>query len=117
MEERWFQIGESRPVIEGEIALRVAKMLAVKLQAMGAEVSFVRDALEPVTKKRPDDLRPVAREELARLGSERPQRSYQSLGDPDRDRKTVQAESELLFYRIAEIRQRAGAARRTPPPT
>ena len=106
MEERWFQIGESRPVIEGEIALRVAKMLAVKLQAMGAEVSLVRDSLEPVTKKRPDDLRPVAREELARLGVKAPQENYRSLGDPDRG-KTVQAESELLFYRIAEIRQRA----------
>ncbi len=106
MEERWFQIGESRPVIEGEIALRVAKMLAPKLQALGAEVSFVRDSPEPVTKERPDTLRPIAREELARLGVKEPRENYKSFSDPDRG-TTVQAESELLFYRISEIRQRA----------
>lgn len=106
MEERWFQIGESRPVIEGEIALRVAKMLAPKLRALGAEVSFVRDSLEPVTQERPETLRPIAREELARLGIKAPRENYDVLSDPERG-STVQAESELLFYRIAEIRQRA----------
>ena len=40
----FFQIGESRPVTEGDMTLRVAKMLAPKLQALGAQVSLVRDA-------------------------------------------------------------------------
>jgi N-acetylmuramoyl-L-alanine amidase len=106
MEERWFQIGESRPVVEGELTLRVAQLLAPKLRTLGAEVSLVRESLEPVTKDRPETLRPVAREELARLGVNAPRENYDNLNDPLRA-TTVQAQSELLFYRIGEIRQRA----------
>lgn len=106
MEERWFQIGESRPVVEGELTLRVARLLAPQLRALGADVSLVRDSLEPVTKDRPGTLRPVARQELARLGVTAPRENYDGPNDPLRA-TTVQAQSELLFYRIGEIRQRA----------
>ncbi len=106
MEERWFQIGESRPIIEGELTLRVAQMLAPKLRALGAEVSLVRDALEPVSKERPETLRDTARRELALLGVPSPREHYDGLNDPLRA-TTIQAQSELLFYRIGEIRQRA----------
>src|SRR3954469_7345156 len=34
MEQRYFQIGESRPVTEGDLTLRVAKMLVPRLQAL-----------------------------------------------------------------------------------
>ncbi|HEX8254736.1 MAG TPA: hypothetical protein VF846_16450, partial [Thermoanaerobaculia bacterium] len=61
MEERWFQVGESKPVQEGDMTLRVAKLIAPKLRARGATVSFVRSKTEPVTVKRPDDFREVAR--------------------------------------------------------
>lgn len=106
MEERYFQIGESRPVTEGDMTLRVAKMLVPRLQALGAEVSLVRDQTEPVTKERPDTLRTAARAELAREGITAPKENYQGMNDPGRG-STVQAQSELLFYRISEIRQRA----------
>jgi N-acetylmuramoyl-L-alanine amidase len=106
MEERYFQIGESRPVTEGDMTLRVAKMLAPKLQALGAQVSLVRDATEPVTKERPETLREAARVELAREGVVSPRENYNGMNDPERG-STVQAQSELLFYRISEIRQRA----------
>jgi hypothetical protein len=106
MEERWFQIGESRPVVEGELTLRVAQMIARKLRALGAEVSLVREALEPVTKERPETLRAVARQELELMGVTAPRENYESLNDPQRA-ATVQAQSELIFYRISEIRQRA----------
>jgi hypothetical protein len=106
MEERWFQIGESRPVVEGELTWRVAQLLAPKLRALGAEVSLVRNALEPVTEDRPDTFRPVARLELARLGVVAPRENYDGPDDPHRA-TTVQAHSELLFYRIGEIRRRA----------
>jgi len=106
MEERWLQIGESRPVIEGEMTLRVAKFLVPKLQALGAEVSLVRDALEPVTPQRPATLRDAGRTELAKLGVLSPRENYDSMLDPLRA-TTVQAQSELLFYRISEIRTRA----------
>ncbi|MEI9897226.1 MAG: hypothetical protein WDN28_26020 [Chthoniobacter sp.] len=106
MEERYFQIGESRPVTEGDMALRVAKMLVPKLQALGAQVSLVRDQAEPVTKERPETLRDAARVELAREGVTSPRENYAGMNDPGRG-STVQAQSELLFYRISEIRQRA----------
>lgn len=115
MEERWFQVGESKPVVEGEMTLRVAKMLVPKLQALGAEVLLVREALEPVTKERPDALRPIARQELERLGMKTPKENYESLDDPARG-KTVQAQSELMFYRMAEIRQRAEVVNTTLKP-
>jgi hypothetical protein len=115
MEERWFQVGESRPVVEGEMTLRVAKMLVPKLQELGAEVLLVREAMEPVTKERPDALRPVARKELERLGTKAPKENYESLDDPTRG-KTVQAQSELMFYRMAEIRQRAEVVNNTLKP-
>jgi len=106
MEERYFQIGESRPVTEGDMALRVAKMIVPKLQALGAQVSLVRETTEPVTKDRPETLRDAARAELAREGVTSPRETYTDMNDPGRS-ATVQAQSELLFYRISEIRQRA----------
>ncbi len=106
MEERFFQVGESRPVIEGEMTLRVAKLLAPKLRELGAEVVSLRDTAEPATPLRPETLRDAARAELAKLGVEAPREKYDNLNDPLRA-QTVQAQSELLFYRIAEIRERA----------
>src|SRR4051812_48630093 len=66
MEERWFQVGDSKPVQEGDMTLLVAKLLAPKLRALGAKVSFVRDKTEPVTPKRPDDLKEISKTVLLR---------------------------------------------------
>jgi hypothetical protein len=106
MEERWFRIGETLPVTEGDMALRVTQLLAPQLTALGAEVLWVREKTEPVTSVRPEALRPVAREELARQGRTNPRETYESFDDPTRG-ETVQALSELFFYRTAEIRDRA----------
>ena len=106
MEERFFQLGESRPVIEGDMTLRVARLLAPKLRELGAEVTTLRDAAEPATPLRPETLRDAARAELAKLGIAAPREKYDGPNDPLRA-QTVQAQSELLFYRIAEIRARA----------
>jgi N-acetylmuramoyl-L-alanine amidase len=108
MEERWFQVGDSRPVVEGEMTLRVAQLLAPKLRALGAEVSFVREGAGPVTSDRPETLDAVARGELAAQGVANPRATYDPalIDDPLRG-QTVQWESELLFYRISEIRRRA----------
>jgi len=106
MEERFYQIGESRPVTEGDMTLRVAKMLVPKLQALGAQVSMVRDSTEPVTNERPETLRDAARAELAKEGITSPRETYNGMNDPGRG-ETVQEKSELLFYRISEIRKRA----------
>src|SRR5690606_26522963 len=61
MEERWFQLPGSPPVQEGDMTLRVAKLLKPKLEALGATVTLVRNEAEPVTDIRPEMLRDEAR--------------------------------------------------------
>jgi len=106
MEERWFQIDGSAPIMEGDLVLKVAKLIAVRLTAMGATVSFVRDSDEPVTSQRPVDLRKAAVAELAREGVKNPADTYQGYADPQKG-ASIQWNSELLFYRISEIHARA----------
>ncbi len=106
MEERWFQIGDaSKPVMEGEMALATARLLAARLKAFGANVVYVRNASEPVTRLRPGDLRSAARAELSRQGVKNPRDDYNGPNDPEKNR-SVRWESELLFYRVSEIRTR-----------
>jgi N-acetylmuramoyl-L-alanine amidase len=105
-EERWFQVGSSPPVEEAHIALRVAKLLAPKLRALGAEVTFVRSRNRPTTPKRPDDFREIARTILAKSGINNPSDSYENGADENKE-KSIQWQSELLFYRQSEIRYRA----------
>lgn len=94
MEERWFQIGNSQPVTEGDMTLRVAKLVKPRLEALGAQVSLTRSNSEPLTKQRPGTLRKLAVEFLREKG--------------DKATKfAITQESERLFYRTAEIRQRA----------
>ncbi len=106
MEERWFQVGESKPVQEGDMTLRVAKLLAPKLRARGATVSFVRSKKAPVTSKRPDDLREIAREVLRKSGVPQPPENFSGPEDAAKE-QSVRWQSELLFYRRREIRARA----------
>ena len=106
MEERWFKSGDSMPVEEGEMTLRVAKMLDERLRALGARVSFVRDKTEPVTPYRPQDFRETARAILRAGGIENPPEEFQGPDDPLKE-QTVRWQSEILFYRTSEIRERA----------
>lgn len=106
MEERWFKLGEAAPVEEGEMTLRVAKLLAPRLRALGARVSFVRDKPEPVTPFRPPDFTSAARAVLRAGGTENPRETFDGPDDPLKE-QTVRWQSEILFYRSSEIRQRA----------
>jgi len=106
MEERWFKSGDAAPVEEGEMTLLVAKMLAEKLRALGARVSFVRDKTEPTTPYRPDDFKETARGILKAEGIENPPEDFQRPDDPQRE-QSVRWQSEILFYRTSEIRERA----------
>ncbi len=94
LEERWFQVGNSKPVIEGDMTLKVAKMLVPRLEALGAEVFLTRSKPGPVTSQRPGQLREAA---------------VQSLQNKDEPvtKDAVIEESERLFYRASEIRRRA----------
>ncbi|HEX8898026.1 MAG TPA: hypothetical protein VF751_04960, partial [Chthoniobacterales bacterium] len=69
-------------------------------------VSFVRDKTEPITPYRPDDFRETARAVLKAEGVENPPEDFQRPDDPSRE-QTVRWQSEILFYRTSEIRERA----------
>lgn len=94
IEERWFQVGKSTPVTEGDLTLYVAKLLTSRLKNLGAEVFLTRTKAEPVTSQRPKQLMAEARRSLAQTGSS--VTGYSTV-----------KESERLFYRASEIRQRA----------
>jgi N-acetylmuramoyl-L-alanine amidase len=106
MEERWFQVGDSKPVQEGDLTLRVARLLATRLRALGAKVSFVRSTDEPITGKRPDDFRELARKILIKNGVPQPRADVLDPTDPAKE-QTIRWQSEILFYRYSEIRRRA----------
>ena len=94
IEERWFQIGNSAPVTEGDMTLRVAKLLVPRLTALGAKVYLTRSKPGPVTSVRPGQLRSAAAASLR-------DKNEAVTGE------AVTKESQRLFYRAAEIRRRA----------
>src|SRR5262249_56202044 len=82
MEERWFQVSDSKPVQEGDLTLRVSRLLAPRLCKLGARVSFVRNSDEPVTGKRPDDFRELARKILIKNRVPQPPANILDPTDP-----------------------------------
>jgi hypothetical protein len=106
MEERWFQIGDSMPVKEGDLTLRVAQILAPRLENLGADVTLVRSAPGPVTIARPGQLNATAEDSLRDRGLTNALPSYDGPADPNRQ-NSVQWEAERLFYRVDEIHARA----------
>lgn len=98
IEERWFQIGDDKPVTEGDMTLRVAKILKPLLTEMGAKVTLVRSETEPVTPLRPENL------------------TDQAGKSTDTDPDSLKKFAERLFYRTAEIRARAKLVNETIRP-
>ncbi len=96
MEERWFQVGDNKPVQEGDLTLSVARLLAARLRGLGAKVSFVRSNHEPTTDKRPDDFRELARKILIRNGVPQPRTEVLDSTDPEKE-KTIGCQSEICF--------------------
>jgi hypothetical protein len=106
MEERWFQVGNSAPVEEGDLTLRVARLLAPRLRQLGAKVFFVRSSNEPITPKRPHDFKQLARKILIKNGVPQPRLDALDPNDPEKE-QTIRWQSEILVYRYSEIRRRA----------
>ena len=106
MEERWFQVDESPPVTEGDLTLRVSRLLARRLQKLGAKVLFVRNSTQPITAERPADFRQLARKILIKNGVPQPRTEILDPNDPAKE-QTIRWQSEILFYRFSEIRRRA----------
>lgn len=94
LEERWFRLGKSKPVTEGDMTLLVARKLAKKLEALGAKVFLTRTKAAPVTSARPERLKEAARASL----QDRGQRATSHA---------LASESARLFYRVSEIHRRA----------
>ncbi len=103
MEQRWYQHGDAPPVKEGEMTLRTAALLKPLLEARGARVSLLRTDPAPLTSLRPDRLLEEARASLTASG--------QAVTD-----NAVRRESERLFYRTAEIRERGKRVNETLRP-
>jgi hypothetical protein len=106
MEERWFQIGEAAPVKEGDLTLRTAEVLAPRLRQLGAKVVFVRSQPGPITRLRPGDLRSRARASLLAQGIHPIWQTYKGPAD-SRKEHSISWEAQRLFYRVAEIHERA----------
>ena len=106
MEERWFRFGDTKPVTEGDMALRVARLLAPRLEKLGATVLLVRNNTQPTTPKRPGDFKTLARKILIKNGVPMPRLDVLDPKDPEKE-QTVRWQSEMLFYRYSEIRRRA----------
>ena len=86
MEERYYSLGE-KPVMEGQLTLKTAKILESKLSNLGAEVTLVRTTEEPLTDARPEDFLPDAPDGQVTASERR--------------------RAQRLFYRTQEIRDRA----------
>ena len=99
LEERWYQIGTQRPVMEGEMALLTARHLKTRLEALGATVHLVRAKNAPVTPLRGADF-------LEYAAAQRPGTT------PDEQHSFA----TRLFYRTAEIRARAEIVNQTLRP-
>ncbi|MEM9478837.1 MAG: hypothetical protein AAGA58_04150 [Verrucomicrobiota bacterium] len=102
MEERWYQIGDGVEVMEGELVLQTAAQLLFALKEGGAEVMLVRSELEPVTTHRPIDFEELAAANLRSRGQIPAKEEVDEA-----TQKRITREAERLFYRAAEIRQRA----------
>ncbi len=106
MEERWFKIGDFPPVQEGDMTLRVAHLLAPRLESLGAKVSLLRETTEPITPYRPSDFEEIARQLLECNGITDPRENFDGPADPEKEH-TIAWQREQLFYRNSEIRRRA----------
>jgi hypothetical protein len=115
MEERLLQLPGRGEVREGDLTLQVALLLRERLQQLGASVSLLRQSAEPSTTLRPEVLRDEALKLLQQHGIAQPPADDEGLRGEAR-LLTVRWQSEKLFYRVAEIRERARRVNETLRP-
>lgn len=107
MEERWFQVGARRPVMEAELNLITCRLLEPMLRAAGAEVVWTKHGYEPVTPFRPVDFEWEA---ILGLGDR-----HGTSARPERLAWWARRRAEALFYRTAEIQARADLLEKVRP--
>jgi len=93
MEQRWFQIGDKPPVMEGELALTTAKLIKRQLIKLGAKAYLARGSNQPVNPNLPEFYRKIAEAKARSLGKT--------------DEATIKRYQERFFYLTGEIRARA----------
>lgn len=101
MEGRSWRIGDGPPIQEGDIVLEIARLLKTRLEELGAKVTLIRDNSEPLTTETPASLRDEAEAWLRQKQKAEPE------SEPPTE-QAIRKRAELLFYRVAEIRARAG---------
>lgn len=106
MEERFLSFRQGESIQEGDLTLVTAQVLKARLEALGAVASLVRNTNEPVTSSRPPEFNNLALAILKDAGVAAPATGYDGLSG-DAKVLTVQWQSEKLFYRVSEIRERA----------
>lgn len=104
LEKRWFQVGEAKPVLEGELVLDVARRLHKRLTALGATVTLLRQNSTPATPLRPADLTTYAHA------------LYREQGIVKPSRRALELSRNRLFAVSAEIRARAAMVNQTVQP-
>ncbi len=104
IEERCVAFGNNPIIREGDKNLQVARLLKTRLEAAGAQVYMTHDKPEPVTTARPTDFTTEAQEyvyEKHHVNAETAKARQAYFN------KLINWQSELYFYRRAEIAQRA----------
>lgn len=109
MEERFFQLGSDPSVEEASLNLWTCEHLAQLLQQAGAEVSWAKHELKPVTPLRPADCRDAAFLSLFVSGD------FLQILTPDQIELRMQKQAEAVFYRTAEIQARAAVVAQAAP--
>jgi len=99
MEERWFQVGDTKPVTEGDLTLRVSRMLASRLKKLGTTVLFVRNSTQPITSKRPGDFKELARKILIKNGLPQPRPDVLDPNDPEKQQTIRWHSAQILTHK------------------
>ena len=115
MEERSFSLPGDKLVQEGDMTLLVSQLAAKALRELGANVVLTRNDATPSSPSTVDGLRLQGRKELELLGVAEIRENYDGPRDPKKA-ETVQWQAEKLFYRVAEIRERARLVNETLHP-
>ena len=93
IEQRWFKIGDNKPVMEGELTLTTARLIKRQLIALGAKAYLTRGKNIPVNPHRPEYYRELATAKARSLGKT--------------DEATIKRYQEKFFYLTGEIRARS----------
>lgn len=101
MERRSFQLEGFPKIQEGDLTLRLAELLSIALREKGAEVFMIRTSSEPATPQRAEDFLGLARKRIEA------DRFLPGIPRDASNEEQIRLTSEMLFYRVAEIRARA----------